>query len=270
MGDFQMKMAAALVLACLAPSFGFAATMTGSTVVSSAAVNLPAVGTLDWARWPNYSHRGSAISNVTTTGTFKTYTNDARLIGDHSGIKVAGPGASFEFTVAATTTERTLKYYIGGWNSTGRVTVTLPGAPTYTVTFSSSSSFSRVITVRYRADAPTTLRVNYTQTAGSGSIRMQAAALAEAATPQASSSAILSWQSPEGNVDGSTLTDLAGYRVYWGTIPGTYSRSTQLNATSRTHTVTGLARGTWYFVVTALNSQGVESSYSNVWSKTVP
>jgi hypothetical protein len=265
-----MKKAVAAVLACLAPSFGLAATMTGSTTVSSAAVDLPAVGTFAWARWPNYSHMGSAISNVTTTGTFKTHTNNARLIGDRSGIKVAGPGASFEFTVAATTTERTLTYYVGGWNSTGRVTVTLPGAASYTVTFSSSTTFSRVITVRYRADAAATLRVNYTQTAGSGSINMQAAALVQAATPQTNGSTILTWQPPAANEDGSTLTDLAGYRVYWGTTPGTYSRSTQLNPTSRTHTVTGLARGTWYFVVTALNSQGVESSYSNVWSKTVP
>ena len=41
------------------------------------------------------------------------------------------------------------------------------------------------------------------------------------------------------------------------------------NVAARTHTVTGLAKGTWYFVVTALNSQGTESPYSNVWSKTV-
>jgi hypothetical protein len=38
----------------------------------------------------------------------------------------------------------------------------------------------------------------------------------------------------------------------------------------RTHTVSGLGTGTWYFVVTALNANGVESKYSGVWSKTVP
>jgi hypothetical protein len=151
------------------------------------------------------------------------------------------------------------------------VTVTLPGAPTYTTTFSSSTTFSRVITVRYRADAPGTLRVNYTQTAGSGSINMQAVALSEAAKASPAGSAVLSWAAPNANVDGSALTDLAGYKVYWGTAPGTYSQSTQrLSAASRTHTVTGLAKGTWYFVVTAVNSAGAESSYSNVWSKVVP
>ena len=89
-------------------------------------------------------------------------------------MKVGGAGASFAFTVAATTVERTLTYYIGGWNSTGRITVTLPGAPTYTTTFSSASSFRGVITVWFRADAAGTLRVNYTQTVGAGTIKMQA------------------------------------------------------------------------------------------------
>src|SRR5574339_1031896 len=140
----------AVALACLAPGLGFAATLTGSNVVSSASVNLSAVGTLDWARWPGYTHKGTAISDVTTTGWLKSYTGDARVIGDRSGIKTGGVGSSFTFTVAATTTERTLTYYIGGWNSTGRVTVTLAGAPTYTTTFSSSSTFSRVITVKFR------------------------------------------------------------------------------------------------------------------------
>src|SRR5262245_11963916 len=173
----------AVALACLAPGLGFAATLTGSNVVSSAAVNLSAVGSLDWARWPGYTHKGPAISNVTTTGWLKSYTGDPRLIGDSSGIKVGGTGASFQFTVAATTVERTLTYYIGGWNSTGKITVTLPGAPTYTTTFSSSAAFSRVITLKFRADAAATLRVNYTLTAGTGTISMQAAALSQAAVP---------------------------------------------------------------------------------------
>jgi hypothetical protein len=266
-----MKTVVAVVLACLAPGLGFAATLTGTNVVSSATVNLSTVGTLDWARWPGYTHKSTLISNVTTTGTLKSYTNDPRLIGNNSGIKVAGTGASFEFTVAATTTERTLTYYIGGWNSTGRVTVTLAGAPTYTTTFSSSSTFSRVITVKFRADAAATLRVNYTQTGGGGSINMQAAALSQAATTTTTSSATLTWQPPTLNTDGSPLTDLAAFKVYWGTTQGSYTRSQQVaNAAARSYTVTGLATGTWYFVVTALSSQGVESPYSNVWTKTIP
>jgi hypothetical protein len=256
----------AAALACLAPGLSFAATLTGSNVESAASVNLSAVGTLDWARWPGYTHKGTAISDVTTTGWLKSYTGDARLIGDNSGIKTGGVGSSFTFTVAATTVERTLTYYIGGWNSTGKITVTLPGATTYTTTFSSTPSYSRVITLKFRADTATTLRVTYAQTAGSGTISMQAAALSQAAA-----STMLTWQPPALNADGSPLTDLAAFKVYWGTTPGTYSQSTKIsNAAARSYTVSGLTKGTWYFVVTALNAQGFESPYSNVWSKTVP
>jgi hypothetical protein len=262
-----MKTVVAVVLACLAPGLGLAASLAGSNTVSSATVSLSSVGTLDWARWPGYSHKGSSISDVTTTGTVRNYSNDPRLIGTRDGIKVGG---SFEFTVAATTVERTLTYYIGGWNASGRVTVTLPGASTYTTTFSSSTTFSRVITVKFRADAPATLRVNYTQTGGAGSINMQAAALSQAAVLP-SGSTTLTWQPPAANTDGSPLTDLKAFKVYWGTTPGSYSRSTQISsATARSYTVTGLSKGTWYFAVTALNAKGVESPYSNVWSKTVP
>jgi hypothetical protein len=262
----------AVAFACLAPGLAFAASLTGSNVVSSASVNLAAVGTLDWARWPGYTHKGTLISNVTTTGTLKNYTSGPRLIspGDYSGIQVGGAGASFTFTVAATTVERTLTYYIGGWNSTGKVTVTLPGATTYTTTFSSSTTYSRVITVKFRADSAATLRVTFAQTGGSGSIKMQAAALSQA-TVSTPGSAILTWQPPALNSDGTPLTDLAAFKVYWGTTQGTYSQSTKIsNAAARTYTVSGLTKGTWYFVVTALNAQGIESPYSNVWSKTVP
>jgi hypothetical protein len=261
-----MKAAVALVLACMLPGLGLAATLSGSIVDSSATVDLGQVGTLDWARWPAYTRKGTAISNVTTKGTLKSYTNDPRLIGDRSGLKVAGVAASFDFTVAATTTERTLRYYIGGWNSTGRITISLAGAPTYSATFTSSTTFSKVVTVKFRADAATAVKVTYTQTAGGGSINMQAAALS-----QAGGSATLTWQLPAGNTDGTPLTDLAAFKVYWGTAQGVYPSSVQVaNTAALTHTVTGLAAGTWYFVVTALNAKGVESPYSNVWQKAVP
>jgi hypothetical protein len=264
----------AVALACLAPGLAFAASLTGSNVVSSASVNLASVGTLDWARWPGYTHKGTLISNVTTTGTLKTYSSGPRLVspGDYSGMKVGGAGASFTFTVAATTVERTLTYYIAGWNSSGKVTVTLPGATTYTTTFSSSTTYSRVITVKFRADSAATLRVTYAMTGGSGTINMQAAALSQATvTAPTTGSAILTWQPPTLNSDGTPLTDLTAFKVYWGTTQGSYSRSTTIaNAAARTYTVSGLASGTWFFVVTALNAQGLESPYSNVWSKTVP
>jgi len=84
------------------------------------------------------------------------------------------------------------------------------------------------------------------------------------------SSATLSWTPPTTNADGSRLTNLSGYRVYWGTAAGSYPNSVTLdNAGLTSYVVTDLAPGTYYFVVTARNSAGVESAFSNVASTTI-
>ncbi|HJR71886.1 MAG TPA: putative Ig domain-containing protein [Gammaproteobacteria bacterium] len=85
----------------------------------------------------------------------------------------------------------------------------------------------------------------------------------------ASGSATLSWNAPTTNTDGSPLSDLAGYKVYWGTAQGSYSNSQTVNVGIQTYVVDSLTPATWYFVVTARDSDGNESGYSNVAQKTV-
>ncbi len=81
---------------------------------------------------------------------------------------------------------------------------------------------------------------------------------------------MLSWTPPTTNTDGSPLTNLAGYKVYWGTSQGNYPNSATLNNPGLTSYVVGnLAPGTYFFVATALNSVGVESSFSATASKTI-
>jgi hypothetical protein len=83
-------------------------------------------------------------------------------------------------------------------------------------------------------------------------------------------SATLSWDPPTTNTDGSPLTNLSGYRVYWGTAVGDYPNSVTLNNSGlASYVVESLGPGTYYFVVTALSSAGAESSFSNVGSKTI-
>ena len=79
----------------------------------------------------------------------------------------------------------------------------------------------------------------------------------------------LSWTPPTQNVDGSTLTNLAGYKVYYGTAPRTYSQVQTINSPTTTQTTLTLSPGTWYFALTALNSLGEESAKTNEVSKTV-
>ncbi len=84
-------------------------------------------------------------------------------------------------------------------------------------------------------------------------------------------SATLDWSAPTLNEDGTPLTDLAGYRLYWGTTPGTYSDSVTIdNPSVTTYVVENLAPGTYQFVATAFNAVGEESRYSGVATKVVP
>jgi hypothetical protein len=88
--------------------------------------------------------------------------------------------------------------------------------------------------------------------------------------PVATGTAMLSWTPPTANTDGSPLTNLAGYRVHWGTTRGSYAHSVTLNGAGlSSYVVDQLTPGTWYFVVTAVNALGVESSFSNEASKTI-
>ena len=80
-------------------------------------------------------------------------------------------------------------------------------------------------------------------------------------------STTLSWTPPTQNEDGTTLEDLAGYKIYWGTTPGVYTNSASVDAGLTTYVVENLAPGTYEFVATAINSAGVESRYSNPATK---
>lgn len=89
-------------------------------------------------------------------------------------------------------------------------------------------------------------------------------------TDVANGAATLSWTPPTRNTNGSTLTNLAGYRIYYGTSASTLNRSVQVaNPSLSTYVVTNLSPATWYFSVRAFNTAGAESTASNVASKVV-
>ena len=73
----------------------------------------------------------------------------------------------------------------------------------------------------------------------------------------ATGSATLSWLPPTTNSDGSPLTNLAGYKIYWGTSAESFPNSVTLDNPGLTrYVVTDLVPGTWFFVATALNGDG--------------
>src|SRR5690349_2784012 len=85
-----------------------------------------------------------------------------------------------------------------------------------------------------------------------------------------SGSANVTWTAPTTNVDGSALTNLAKFKIYYGTSTTALNSSVTVDdITRRSATVSSLSPGTWYFAVRAVNTAGTESSNSNVASKAV-
>ncbi|MBW7930588.1 MAG: putative Ig domain-containing protein, partial [Gammaproteobacteria bacterium] len=83
-------------------------------------------------------------------------------------------------------------------------------------------------------------------------------------------SATLSWQPPTSNTDDSPLTNLAGYRIYYGTSAQSLGYTAVVSGSgASSYVIENLSPATWYFAVTAYNSDNVESSRSAVVSKTI-
>jgi hypothetical protein len=81
----------------------------------------------------------------------------------------------------------------------------------------------------------------------------------------------VSWILPTHNVDGSPITNLAGFRIYHGVSPTTLPTSVQVDDPRATTTTLGaLPLGLRYFAMRSYNTVGAESTVlSNVASKDI-
>jgi Abnormal spindle-like microcephaly-assoc'd, ASPM-SPD-2-Hydin/Protein of unknown function (DUF1573) len=160
-----------------------------------------------------------------------TLTNNGNSSVTISGVTTAGAGFS------------------GGGVSAGTI-LTANQTATLTVTFDPSSpgAASGTVTVASNAtNSPISVSVS-----GTG-------------VQSSSSSVLLSWTA-------STSSGVVGYNVYRGTTSGSYSEiSSSVSGTTYTDTTVQSGQNiTYYYVVTAVNSSGEESTDSNQASVTVP
>ncbi len=94
--------------------------------------------------------------------------------------------------------------------------------------------------------------------------------------------ATLTWDSPTINADGTSLNDLAGYKIYYwingksptvidvGCTPCSSSCPGTAQPQTCSYTIRNLTSGTYYFAVTAYDADGNESDYSNTGYKMIP
>ncbi|MEL6215679.1 MAG: hypothetical protein AAFQ99_08385 [Pseudomonadota bacterium] len=86
--------------------------------------------------------------------------------------------------------------------------------------------------------------------------------------PPTSGNIEVAWTPPTAKVDGTALTDLAGYRFYLGRESGRYSQMVSVNNPGLSRMVLeNLEGGTWFVAMTSMRLNGVESDLSNEVAK---
>jgi hypothetical protein len=111
---------------------------------------------------------------------------------------------------------------------------------------------------------------NIVISATDGSANASLAAFSITVTDITSGTATVSWAIPATNNDGTPLTNLSGFRIYYGTAPDSMTKVAQIaNPSVSTYAVTNLSPATWYFGVKAYTSAGVESAISNIANKAI-
>ncbi len=88
--------------------------------------------------------------------------------------------------------------------------------------------------------------------------------------PRQNGSASLSWYPPTENADGSTMSDLAGYRIYYGKSATKLNQTIVIDNPGLTRfVVENLAPAKWHFAMTSVNANGKESARSKTVSKKI-
>jgi hypothetical protein len=76
----------------------------------------------------------------------------------------------------------------------------------------------------------------------------------------------LSWIAPSEREDNKpiSLSEIAGYRIYYGTTENDYPNSVEIDdGNAESYTFRGLSTGIYFFVLTTLDTEGRESQYSD-------
>lgn len=206
-------------------------TTTGETITS------PTTGSTTGANTSLTANQGSA-STLTISGAPLTTIAAGR---SYSFTPTVNQAANISFTIANKPAWATFS--------------TLTGALTGTPTTSNVGSFANIV---------------ITASNGSANAALAAFAIAVTQASSATGSATLAWTPPTANTDGSSVNNLAGYNIYYGTSKEAMNSKIQVTNPGLTaYTVADLGAGTYYFGISAFTAAGVESAVSVVGSKTI-
>jgi hypothetical protein len=227
--------------------------------------------------WASFNTTTGRLSGTPTTAQLGTFSNIAITVSDGTATTSL---AAFTITVTAPANRAP----------------TVSGSPSTTATVNQAYSFTPTgsdpdgDTLTWSAtNLPSWLTINASTGAltGTPSVAGTAANIVISASDSRSSTSLasfsitissgttngtaeLSWSAPTQNTDGSSLSNLAGFRVAYGRSQSALSQTVVINNPSvSTYTVENLTSGTWYFAVSAFTSGGAESDRSTIGSKAI-
>lgn len=229
--------------------------------------------------WATFSTSTGQLAGRPTSTQVGTYSNIVIRVSDGK-TSVALP--AFSIAVRASTSSNTAPRISGTPLTSVRAGVAYSFTPTAsdangdTLTFSIANkpSWASFSTSTGRlSGTPSTSHVgtysNVVIRVSDGKATASLPAFAINVTAVASGSATLSWTPPTRNTDGTSLTNLSGYRIYYGTSSSALNQTVQLNNPSLSrYVLENLSPGTYYFAVKAV-AGGSESALSNVASKRI-
>ncbi len=148
---------------------------------------------------------------------------------------------------------------------------TLAWSITNKPSWASFSTTTGVLTGKPTAsNVGTTSNITIAASDGTNKTSLKAFAIAVNAAGSSTGSASLSWTPPTTTTSGATLTNLAGYRIYYGTSASSLSRTVQVSGAGNTrYVVSDLSPATYYFSIRAYTTGGTESAASSVVSKAI-
>jgi hypothetical protein len=120
------------------------------------------------------------------------------------------------------------------------------------------------------ADIGTYANVTIRVSDGLTQAQLPAFTITVSATSSGGRSVTLSWMPPTTRVDGTSLNNLASYRIGYGTRAGVYPNTIMVNNPGLTsYVIDNLSPGTYHFVIVAIDADGLESNLSNPASKVI-
>ncbi len=196
------------------------------------------------------SSGGTTSGSATDSGTTAPVTNTAPVIsGTPAGTVVAGSAYSFRPS-ASDANGDALSFSITnkpGWASFSTDTGRLNGTPA-------------------NADARTYSNIVIAVSDGKQKVSLPAFSITVAAAQEAQLGGFtLNWSAPTTRADGAplSLSDIDGYRIYFGNSRGNYSNVVDVaDGTAQSASVTDLSAGTYYLVMSTYDNTGLESQYS--------